>query len=73
MTTWLPLGAKLLRPLPLTTTEVAFALDHEIIVEPGALAPVGDAVIDALTDEAAATVNLAVWVAGPFGPWAVIV
>jgi len=57
---WLPLAAVLLRPLPVTTTEVALALDQEIVVEPGADAVVGDAVIVALTDAAAATLTVAV-------------
>ena len=70
---WLPLVVVLLRPLPVTATEVAFALDQEIVVEPGADAVVGDAVIAALTDAAALTVTVADCVTGPPFPWAVIV
>jgi len=70
---WLPLAAVLLRPLPVTATDVAFALDQEIVVEPGADAVVGDAVIAALTDAAAVTVTVADCVTGPPFPWAVIV
>ena len=70
---WLPLVVVLLRPLPVTATEVAFALDQEIVVEPGADAVVGDAVIVALTDAAALTVTVADCVTGPPFPWAVIV
>ena len=57
---WLSLAAVLLRPLPVTATAVAFALDQEMVVEPGADAVVGDAVIVALTDAAAATLTVAV-------------
>lgn len=57
---WLPLAAVLLSPLPVTATEVAFALVHEIVVEPGATADVGVALIEALTADAGATVTVAV-------------
>ena len=65
MTVWLPLVAALLRPLPLTATEVAFVLDQVIVLDPGAVAVVGEALIAALTDDGAATVIVAVWVTGP--------
>ena len=68
---WFPLAAVLLRPLPLTETEVAFALDQVMVLDPGAIAVMGDALIDALTDDGAATVTVAVWVTGPPVPWAV--
>ena len=55
---WLPLLAELLRPLPLTVTEVALALVHVIVVEPGAVALVGVAAMDAVTDEGAAIVTV---------------
>ena len=48
-TVWLPLAAELLTPLPLTDTADALALDHVIVVEPGAVAFVGLALIDAVT------------------------
>lgn len=57
---WLPFGAVLLRPLPETVTEVAFALDHVTVVTPGAVAAMGDVVIDAVTDEGAPTITVAV-------------
>ena len=63
----------LLRPLPLTATEVAFALVQVIVVEPGAVAVVGDAVIEAVTEAAAVTETLADCVTGPPFPWAVMV
>ena len=68
-----PLGAELFSPLPATATEVAFALDHEIVVAPGAVADVGDAAIDALTDAATVTLTVAIWVTGPPLPCATIV
>jgi hypothetical protein len=70
---WLPLTAVLLSPLPVTATEVALALDHAIVVEPGATAVVGDALIDALTEAGFVTVTVALWVTGPPFPCAVIV
>jgi len=64
----------LLKPGPLTDTEVAFAVVQEIVVDPGAVALVGLALIEPLTfGDAALTVTVAVCVAGPFGPWDVIV
>jgi hypothetical protein len=56
---WLPLAAVLLSPLPVTTTAVAFALVHEIVVDPGATTELGEALIEALTAEAGATVTVA--------------
>ncbi len=44
-----------------------------IVDEPGALADAGDALIEAVTEAAAATVTVAVCVTGPPLPWAVIV
>ena len=55
----LPLPDALLSPGPDTDTEVAFALDHEIVAAPGAVVLVGLALIDALTDATAFTVNVA--------------
>jgi len=52
---WLPLAVELFRPFPFTETEVAFVLDHVMVVEPGAVALAGLAEIDALTEEGAAT------------------
>jgi hypothetical protein len=68
LTVWLPLADSLLSPGPETDTEVALALDHEIVAAPGAVVLVGLALIDALTDATAFTVNVADWVAGPLGP-----
>ena len=59
------LAAELFRPGPLTATDVALPLDHVMVDEPGAVAEVGDALIDALTTGAAVTVTLADWVTGP--------
>lgn len=73
MTVWVPLVAVLLTPLPETDTAVALALDHEIVLEPGAEVEVGDALIDALTEAAAVIVTVADCVTGPPLPWAVIV
>jgi hypothetical protein len=71
---WLPLAVVLLRPGPLTETEVALALVQEIVVVPGAMVLVGLAPIEPVTFGAdALTVTVAVCVAGPFGPWAVMV
>ena len=63
----------LLTPFPLTETEVALALDHEIVEEPGAVQLPGVALIDALTELGVLTVKVAVCVAGPPLPCAVIV
>jgi len=68
-----PLVAVLLTPLPETDTAVALALDHEIVLEPGAEVEVGDALIDALTEAAAVIVTVADCVTGPPLPWAMIV
>ena len=68
-----PLGAELLSPLPETAMEVALALDHEIVVVPGAVAAVGEAAIDAVTEAAAVTITVADCVTGPPLPCAVIV
>ena len=70
---WFPAAAVLLRPLPVTATEVAFTLDQMMVVEPGSDADVGDAAIVALTAAAAVTVTVTDCVAGPPLPWAVIV
>ena len=59
--------------MPETDTEEAFALVQEMVDVPGAVALVGLALIDALTDVTALTINVAVWVTGPPEPWAVIV
>jgi hypothetical protein len=59
LTVWLPLADALLSPGPDADTEVAFTLDHEIVDAPGAVVLVGLALIDALTDATAFTVNVA--------------
>ena len=58
LTAWLPLVAELLIPLQLTDAEVALALDHVIVVEPGAVALMGLALIDAATAAGALTVTV---------------
>ena len=73
VTVCVPLVAVLLTPLPETDTEVALVLDHAIVEDPGAVADVGEALIDALTDAAEVTVTTADWVTGPPLPWAVMV
>lgn len=73
LTVWLPFGAVLLMPLPVTETDVAFDVFHETVIVPGAPALVGLAEIDPDTDDGAVTVTVADCVAGPFGPWAVTV
>ena len=73
LTIWLPFAAVLLSPEPETDTEVAFVLVQEMVDVPGAVVLVGLALIDALTDVTALTVNVAVWVTGPPEPCAVIV
>jgi hypothetical protein len=65
LTDWVPVEAVLLSPLPLTDTDVPFVLDQKIVDAPGAVALVGLALIDALTETTALTVNVAVWVIGP--------
>ena len=44
--------------MPLTDTAVAFVVDHEIVVPPGAVALVGVALIDAVTDGGALMVTV---------------
>jgi hypothetical protein len=73
VTFWLPLIAVLLRPVPVTLTEVALDVFQVIVVLPGAVVLVGLAEIEPATDASALTVTVAVCVAGPFGPCAVIV
>ena len=58
LTVWLPLAAELLRPLPVTETDVALALDHVMVVVPGAIALVGFALIDAVTANGALIVTV---------------
>jgi hypothetical protein len=58
LTAWLPLVAALLRPFPLTTTEVALLLDQVIVVDPGADVVAGLALIEADTANGAATVTV---------------
>ena len=50
--------AELVRPLPETETAVALALDHEIVVEPGAVPVAGLAEIEADTVGGALIVTL---------------
>lgn len=59
--------------MPVTETEVAFALLHVIVVEPGAVAVLGDALMDAATEVAAVTVTIVDCVTGPPLPCAMIV
>ena len=65
-TIWLPLVAELLTPLPLTETEVALDVLHEIVVEPGAVALVGLAVME--PDTGGGAVTLTVMLAAPLAP-----
>ena len=44
--------------MPLTDTAVAFVVDHEIVVAPGAVPLVGVALIDAVTDGGALIVTV---------------
>ena len=68
------LAEVLATPGPETNTDVASAVFHESVVAPGAVVVVGFAVMEPETVATAAlTVNVAVWVAGPFSPCAVIV
>ena len=67
---WLPLAAVLLSPVPLTVTAVALALDHVIVVAPGARSVRGDALRVAPTAPTAATTIVAVRVTGPPFPCA---
>ena len=55
----------LFKPEPVTETDVAFVLLHEIVHEPGVVHEVGLALMDAVTVAGALTVNVAVCVAGP--------
>jgi hypothetical protein len=55
----------LARPGPLTATDVALALDHETVEDPGATQLPGLVAIEALTEADAVTVNVADWVTGP--------
>ena len=50
---WLPLADVLLKPGPLTTADVAFAVVHATVVDPGAVAVVGLALIEPVTFGAA--------------------
>lgn len=70
VTAWLPLLVLLFKPGPVTETEDAFDVLHEIVEDPGADALVGFAEIDPLTggDVVAVTVNDAVRVIGPPEP-----
>ncbi len=68
-----PAVAVLLRPGPETVTEEALLVLHVRVVEPGERPVVGLAEIEPPTVAAAETATVAVCVAGPFGPWAVIV
>ena len=69
-----PLAAVVATPGPLTKTEVALAVLHVSEDAPGAVAVVGEALIEPDTvGNGAPTVNVAVRVIGPPGPWAVSV
>ena len=72
-TVWLLDVAALLRPGPETATEVALLVLHEIVVVAGAVPVVGLAAIEPATAATDVTVKVAVYVAGPFGPCAVMV
>jgi hypothetical protein len=65
-TNWLPLVAELLTELPLTATEVALAVLHETVVEPGAVALVGLAVME--PDTGGGAVTFTVMLAVPLAP-----
>ena len=73
VTVCVPAVAVLLRPGPVTVTEEALLVLHVRVVEPGARPVVGLAEIAPATAAASVTVTVAVCVAGPFGPCAVIV
>ena len=64
--------AVLLRPGPETETEVALVVLHAMAVEAGSVPVAGLAVIEPETETADVTVNVAVCVAGPLGPCAVM-
>jgi len=70
---WLPLGAVLFSPVPVTVADVAFELLHVMVQVPGAVHVVGLALMEAATDATVLTVNVAVCVVGPPDPWAIIV
>ncbi len=72
-TVCVPAGAVLFSPGPDTVTEEALLVLHVRVVEPGARPVVGLAEIAPATAAASVTVTVTVCVAGPFGPWAVIV
>lgn len=74
VTVCVPLAAALAIPGPLTRMEVASAVVHVRVVAPGAVAVVGEALIEPETvGKGALTVNVAVRVIGPPMPWAVSV
>ena len=74
LTVWLPFATVLLTPVPVTDTDNALAVLHEIVVVPGAVALAGLAPIEPVTLAAAGlTVTVAVRVIGPPLPCAVSV
>ena len=73
LTVCVPLNAALANPGPLTKADVAFAVLHVSVVDPGAVAVVGLAASEPDTVAAALTVKVAVCVIGPPAPCAVSV
>ena len=73
LTVWLPVAVELVRLGPDTATEVALAVVHATVVEAGDVPAVGLAEIAPVTVAGDATTTVTACVAGPFGPWAVIV
>lgn len=70
----MPFAAVLATPGPLTKTDDALAVLHVSVVAPGAVAVVGEALIEPDTvGSGALTVKVAVRVIGPPGPWAISV
>jgi hypothetical protein len=66
-------AVELARLGPDTATEVALALVHDTVVDAGDVPVVGLTDIEPVTVAGDATATVTVWVAGPFGPCAVMV
>ena len=73
LTVWLPVAVELARLGPDTATEVALAVVHDTVVDAGDVPVVGLTEIAPVTVAGDATTTVTACVAGPFGPWAVIV
>lgn len=67
------MAVELVRLGPDTATEVALAVVHATVVEAGDVPVVGLTDIEPATVADDATATVTVWVAGPFGPCAVMV